>query len=542
MASSAPARSGSRRVAGARTALPALARAARGARTGWRRSLRTRVVVTTLLASAVVVALLASLMLDQVGRGLVDTKTRTSLSEAQSGVAAAQTRLDGLRVVSKQAVDTELGDIVQQLTDRGASGDLYAVVALGTRPDSNAFSSSGATASDVPAALQADLGQGQGPLYAYGPVPDGSGGHADGLVVGSLLRTPAGPDYLLFHLFPLSAEQETLGLVQRTAEVAGLVLVALLALIAGLVARQVVAPVRLAAGTAEKLAAGRLEERLQVRGEDELARLAATFNTMADALQRQIRQLEDLSRVQQRFVSDVSHELRTPLTTVRMAADLLHESRLTFPPDTRRSAELLQAELNRFEELLADLLEISRYDAGAADLEADPVDLVRTVERVIAQTAGLAVRKGSQVVQHAAPGPVVADMDERRIERLLRNLLVNAIEHGEGRPVEVTVAGDAVAVAVLVRDRGVGLREGEAALVFTRFWRADPSRARTTGGTGLGLAIALEDARLHGGRLEAWGRPDCGAAFRLTLPRHAGTDIGVGSPLPLGPPPPGWLS
>ncbi|HEU0103089.1 MAG TPA: MtrAB system histidine kinase MtrB [Mycobacteriales bacterium] len=509
-------------------------RLSRAVRARWRRSLQTRVVVTTLLASAVVVGLLASLLLHQVGSGLIDTKTRTSLSEAQSGAAQAQTRLDNLKSISRQAVDLELADLVQELSDRGAAGSLYSVVAVGTSPDSNAFSSASVEPAAVPGDLRRRLNTGPGPLYAYAPVPDGSGRLVAGLVVGSVLRTPVGLDYHLFHLFPLSAEAQTLGLVQRTAVGAGLVLVGLLALIAGLVARQVVTPVRLAARTAEQLAAGRLEERLEVRGEDELARLATTFNVMAAALQRQIRQLEDLSRVQQRFVSDVSHELRTPLTTVRMAADVLHEARDHFDPDPRRSTELLQAELDRFEELLADLLEISRYDAGATDLEPEPHDLVRLIDRVLDQTAGLAERKGSPVRVHSAtPGPVVAEVDAVRVERVLRNLLVNALEHGEGRPVEVTVAGDDSAVSIVVRDHGVGLQPGDAERVFTRFWRGDPSRARATGGTGLGLAIALEDARLHGGRLEAFGRPGRGAAFRLTLPRQAGALLGTDSPLPL---------
>jgi two-component system sensor histidine kinase MtrB len=289
----------------------------------------------------------------------------------------------------------------------------------------------------------------------------------------------------------------------------------------------------MAAQTAERLAAGRLEERMTVRGEDEIARLASTFNSMAEALQAQIRQLEDLSRVQRRFVSDVTHELRTPLTTVRMAADILYENRHDLAPAAARSAELLQAELNRFEELLAELLEISRYDAGAASLEAEPLDLVALVGRVMDSTQPLADRKGSSLVLHTQ-GPVVAEIDHVRIERVVRNLLVNAVEHGEGRPVEVTVAEGLGAVAVLVRDHGVGLRPGEAGLVFTRFWRGDPSRARTTGGTGLGLAIALEDARLHGGTLQAWGAPGQGTAFRLTLPLVASGPMGD-SPLVLQP-------
>jgi two-component system, OmpR family, sensor histidine kinase MtrB len=256
---------------------------------------------------------------------------------------------------------------------------------------------------------------------------------------------------------------------------------------------------------------------------------------MAEALQSQIRQLEDLSRVQRRFVSDVSHELRTPLTTVRMAADVLWAGRTRFPPgdgdQLARSAELLQDELERFEALLADLLEISRYDAGAAALDASPVDVVALLQRVVAAAQPLADRKGSVLDLSGVPaGPVVVEADTVRLERVLRNLVVNAVEHGEGRPVEVTVAGTEDVVSVLVRDHGVGLQPGQAGMVFTRFWRADPSRARSTGGTGLGLAIALEDVRLHGGWLQAAGHPGEGAAFLVTLPARRGRPPTSGQP------------
>jgi two-component system sensor histidine kinase MtrB len=255
---------------------------------------------------------------------------------------------------------------------------------------------------------------------------------------------------------------------------------------------------------------------------------------MASNLQRQIRQLEDLSRLQRRFVSDVSHELRTPLTTVRMAADVLHEAREGFDPSVERSAEILQAQLDRFESLLADLLEISRYDAGAAVLDAEPTDLVAIAQHVIESMEPLAERRGSELVLVIPRQPCVAEVDGRRIERILRNLVVNAIEHGEGRPVTVRVAGDEDAVAIAVRDRGVGLSSTDVTMVFNRFWRADPARARTTGGTGLGLSIALEDAHLHGGWLQAWGDQGDGCQFRLTLPRRQGTEL-EGSPIPLEP-------
>jgi two-component system sensor histidine kinase MtrB len=255
---------------------------------------------------------------------------------------------------------------------------------------------------------------------------------------------------------------------------------------------------------------------------------------MAASIQQQIAQMENLSRFQQRFVSDVSHELRTPLTTIRMAGDLIHDSRSDFDPAVSRSAELLHNELDRFEALLSDLLEISRFDAGAAVLDIEPTDIRATVARVIESTSTLAERKGVQVNVEQPDEPCEAEIDSRRVERILRNLLVNGIEHGEARPIVVRVAKDDHAVAVSVRDHGIGLRPGEAAMVFNRFWRADPARARTTGGTGLGLAISLEDARLHNGWLQAWGAPGEGSCFRLTLPRLAETTL-ESSPLPLNP-------
>jgi len=272
---------------------------------------------------------------------------------------------------------------------------------------------------------------------------------------------------------------------------------------------------------------------MHVSGEDDIARLAMSFNQMAEALQSQIRQLVELSRVQRRFVSDVSHELRTPLTTVRMAGDVLHDARGSFDPMTARSAELLQKELDRFEHLLADLLEISRFDAGAAVLDLEDANLADVVHRVVSATAPMALQRGVTVTVRDQ-GVFMAEADERRVERIVRNLVVNAIDHADSGGVSIRLSTDGKATALTVRDHGVGLQPGQSAMVFNRFWRADPARARTTGGTGLGLAIALEDARLHGGWLQAWGTPGGGAQFRLTLPRRAGDPL-THSPLPLVP-------
>jgi two-component system sensor histidine kinase MtrB len=505
-------------------------------RQAWRRSLHLRVVFTTLVLSAIVVSVLGYVMLTRVTGGLLDAKTRAAVDEARAGVAETQTKLDAAdRSTSASEL---LYQITQQLAGRAGSPPRYEIVTLASglsldqyRPE---FSSQPSDASAVPTSLRDVVEKVPGQAYTYTSLHSG-GAAVPALAVGAPLTVPGVGAYELYYLFPLTQEQDTLNLVQRAVAIAGLVLVLLLAAIAWLVTRQVVDPVREAARVAERLSAGRLEERMVVVGDDDLARLAAAFNDMAGSLQAQIRQLEDLSRVQRRFVSDVSHELRTPLTTVRMAADVLHEARAEFDPATARSAELLQTQLDRFESLLSDLLEISRYDAGAAVLDAEPVDLREVVRRVVEAAEPLADRKQTELRVDMPAQVCTVEADPRRVERSLRNLLVNAIEHGEGRPVDVHVVCDADAVAVGVRDHGVGLRPGEGALVFNRFWRADPSRARTIGGTGLGLAIALEDARLHGGWLEAWGQPGDGAHFRLTLPTRANEEL-THSPLPLEPP------
>jgi two-component system sensor histidine kinase MtrB len=180
---------------------------------------------------------------------------------------------------------------------------------------------------------------------------------------------------------------------------------------------------------------------MPVKGTDDLAQLAVSMNHMAKQLQQRIRQLEQLSRVQQRFVSDVSHELRTPLTTIRMAADVLYDHAEFLPQAENKSVILLNKELTRFEALLADLLEISRHDAGVAVLDRDLGDLVDLVRMEIESFSELAATSGSELRLHAEQECFV-QMDSRRISRLVRNLLSNAIEHGEGKPIDIYVTGD----------------------------------------------------------------------------------------------------
>lgn len=496
----------------------------------WRRSLQLRVAATTVLVSGVVVLVVGILLVNMITTGVLGAKSKAAHAETKNGLRIAERNLSV--VTDKKAEDLQrtVKAVTTDLASRGTNAGLFSIVmrSEGDPP----FTSGEVSATSIPANLPPLVGRDH-LAEVYGPIRFHDGRTGKGLIVGAPIEGPAG-SFQLFYIFPLQDEERTIALIRRTVLLTGILLVLLVAAIAALVTRQVVRPVRVAAQTAERLAAGRLEERMQVRGKDDLALLASAFNDMAGSLQRQIRKLEEMSRLQRRFTSDVSHELRTPLTTVRMAADVLHASRDGFSPEVSRSAELLQNELDRFEELLADLLEISRYDAQVAVLEAEPTDLRVLVRAAIEATGAIASRQGSVIVTDFPDQPVVAEVDPRRVERILRNLLVNAVEHGECQPIDVRMRGDADAVAITVRDHGVGLRAGEAALVFDRFWRADPSRDRRTGGTGLGLSISLEDARLHGGWLHAWGRPGQGAQFRVTLPVHGG-DVVVSSPLPMEP-------
>jgi two-component system sensor histidine kinase MtrB len=505
----------------------------------WRSSLQLRVIASTMLLGLIVVLMLGTYLYQRIADGLVNDRILTARAEATSQTRVAQARFDSAGRMDAASLTQLAFDVVGQLSSPGADQSREVIL---TRARNNTGPASVPTVlssdvglTSVPArlrlAIAADPSHQQVQIISIG-APDGT--HVPAAIVGSRVTLAAAGQYELYFVFPLEREQQTLAVVGRTFSLGGIVLVLLLGGVAYVVTRIVVDPVRRAALVAERLSSGRLHERMRAHGEDDIARLGKAFNAMADSLQKQIRQLEDLSRVQQRFVSDVSHELRTPLTTIRMAGDLIHESRHDFDPSVARSAELLHNEIDRFESLLADLLEISRFDAGAAALDVEATDLRNTIVRTIDATAALAVRRGSRVEVIPTDGPCVAEIDPRRVERILRNLVANAIEYGEGRPVTIQVGVNEKAVAVSVCDSGVGLRPGEAALVFNRFWRSDPARARTTGGTGLGLAISREDARLHGGWLHAWGEPGVGSCFRLTLPRHTGTPI-ESSPLPLRP-------
>ncbi len=507
----------------------------------WRTSLQLRTVAITVALSTVAVTIISGYMSLSIATNLYDARKQQVLAEARQATASAQQLFDS-SVTQTGTIDLEAANITAQTTIRAATsnpgGTQYAIVRSQGQSSAQIMQSTtnfeGIDTSIISHDLKELVAAGDGSVYAQPVTLTTEAGADPGIVVGGAIEVPTAGQYELYLVYNVRDVQQTLDFVQQTLVIGSLLLVLTIGLVTFFVVRLAIEPVRVAADTAEKLAAGQLEERIPERGEDVIATLARSFNRMADSLQRQITQLADLSRVQQRFVSDVSHELRTPLTTIRLAGDVLYDQRHGFEPATARTAELLHTQVQRFESMLSDLLEMSRFDAGAVQLDTEPTNLVRLVEDSLEAIRPLADQKGTELRLVAPGGYFEADVDARRLRRILQNLLGNAVDHGESRPVVVYIDSDTEAVAIAVRDFGIGMSAEQLQRVFDRFWRADPSRQRTTGGTGLGLAIATEDAHLHGGLIDVWSVEGEGSCFRLTLPRRPGQPL-TGSPLELPP-------
>jgi two-component system sensor histidine kinase MtrB len=503
----------------------------------WRSSLQLRTVAITLLLTGVAILVTGVYMALSISNDLYQSRLDQALRDSSRATTTAQSTLNASDVSSGDAGKNLLNTVLQSVQASTSSRLVAAYRVPGQDTGVLAPPDRGSPAmnSVISPELRQKVQNGGTKQYYQSVALPAAGGNTDpGIVVGSQLTLPSYGKYELYIGYNLRDSENTLLFVQSTLLLAGLALILLIGAITWVIVRFVVEPIRVAARTSERLAAGDLAVRIPEKGEDVFASLARSFNGMADSLQSQINQLATLSQLQQRFVSDVSHELRTPLTTIRLAGDVIYDQREGFAPATARTAELLHTQIERFDRLLSDLLEISRYDAGSVVLDAEPTNLVRLAEECVDELRTLAEQNGSELTLDAPGGYFDVPMDPRRIRRVVRNLIGNAIEHGEGRPVVVTVDSNESAVALAVRDYGIGMSPQDTGHVFDRFWRADPSRKRTLGGTGLGLAISLEDATLHSGWLQVWSAPGAGSCFRLTLPRVIGREI-TASPLPLPP-------
>ncbi|GAA1413655.1 two-component sensor histidine kinase [Glutamicibacter uratoxydans] len=505
-------------------------------RNRWQRYLMYRTVISTLLFTSLALLAAGAFLSNQIASTLFQERFNQIEKESERGLTQARSILESAATTDRASTQALVNSTLATLEGDGATV-IRDFVLMPIAGDENLYVGPMASGSLTPRIIPQDLAErvaAEQGIFWRSIQLNADNEKNPGLIIGTKVLIPPGREYGLYLVYDLSSVQETLAFINRAMTFTGMVLLLVVGFVAWSVARTVVRPVADAAYVSERIAAGDLDRRMKVSGRDEVARLGTAFNHMAASLQEQITALNNLSAMQQRFVSDVSHELRTPLTTVRMAAELIHDARENFDPLTARSAELMYNQIERFQNLLNDLLEVSRFDAGVAVLDRESVDLNVIVGKVIVTATPVADEYGTIIRLNAPTEGCVAEIDPRRVERVIRNLVLNAVEHGEAKPIDVTVAGDETAVAVTVRDYGIGMSEESSKHVFDRFWRADPARARTTGGSGLGLSIAMEDTRLHDGRLEAWGKIGEGSVFRLTLPRTSADTIDS-SPLPLEP-------
>ena len=503
----------------------------------WDSSMSLRTAVIAAAATIIGSLFLAFFLTQQITNGLFQSRFNQVQAEANHALQQTRQVFENAATADEDSTTSLVADTLRQLTtDETAFARDFLLVPLDEDDDLyvGSMSSGGATEQLITDDLAQQVSSGSGIYYQSISLPD-AGSTQPGLAFGTQVVLPPGGYYALYFIYDLSDVQATIDYLMNVLLVAGVGLLVMNIGIALWVTRSVGKPIQQAAQTAEWLSSGDLSVRMDVKRTDEIGSLSESFNKMADNIQDQITQLADLSQIQQRFVSDVSHELRTPLTTVRMASEVLYESRNELDPVLRRSTELMHHQVERFQALLADLLEISRFDAGAAEVSLEKTDLLHLVADVALTAQPLADETDTQLSIIAKGDSFTAEVDSRRIERILRNLVNNAIEHGESQPVDVILEGDDTSVSIVVRDHGMGMTEAHLEHVFDRFWRADPARTRTTGGSGLGLAIAVEDTRLHNGSIDAWGKSSQGSAFRVTLPRISGTVVSGSAPLQLPP-------
>ena len=491
----------------------------------WQSSLVYRVTGTIVALSIILIALLGSALYSRVSAGIFDEKLKLSILDAQSTARNTQIQLSYQRYRDKAALTFVFSEILA-LPPKTYESAAKEIAVFSFEKINKKFRFDGASNRLDPKSIskkfREETRKNKETQWERTKLKYLNGKTESAIVVGHDLIISGVGKYEFYVIFSLAQQERTMALILNYLWLTGIALTLLIGLTTFFVMRRLIAPIQDAARVAEELTRGNLDLRMDIHGEDEIASLGYSFNEMAVSLQQQISRLENLSKLQQRFVSDVSHELRTPLTTIRMASQVIFASRENFEPTVARSAELLISQIERFESLLTDLLEVSRFDAQAAILEIEAVDLVTLVRETIEYVHP----SQDRVIHLNAPNsPVIVDVDPRRIKRIIRNLISNAIDHREDKDIDIRISETENEVAIGVRDYGHGFNYSDKKLLFERFWRADSSRARTTGGTGLGLSIALEDAKLHQGEIEAWGERNKGAHFVLTIPKFAGGSI-----------------
>jgi two-component system, OmpR family, sensor histidine kinase MtrB len=446
--------------------------------------LRRRLTIAFLAVAAAAAGVLGAGSYALVRRARLDDSLRR---------AEAQARVD-LRLAGEIPRPLQQSDVDNLLSGQELEGVHAILVVRG-----QAVPSSEAVAPAIPADLRRRAAAGQ---LGYRRL-DVAGRQV--LMIGA--RLPGSRDEL-YLLYDEEAIAEDLAQLRTVLLVGWLVVVATAGVVGSVLARRTLEPVARASHAARAIAEGLLDTRLPADTKDEFGAWAASFNEMAGALEAKIAALSDAQARERRFTSDVAHELRTPLAALVGAASVLGEHLDRVPADVRQVAGLLIRDVRRLRRLVDDLMEISRFDAGREAARWEPVDLKRLVEAILRA-------RGWEDRVPLAGDPLTVATDRRRVERVVANLVDNALEHG-ARGQSVSVRDDGRDALVEVSDTGPGIAAEHLPHLFERFYKADPSR--TGPGSGLGLAIARENARLVGGDIEVASEPGAGTRFTLRLP------------------------
>lgn len=481
------------------------------------RGLRARLVVGFLVV-ATVSALTTALLTYQEARNAIlqrsqdiavnDLRAQVNSLAPELPVPPSQADLDSLRVQLERSGKSRDWDISVHYSGVRDSGGLRGDVVI---PDDLKAS---VEKRHVPAFQRVD--RSGDPWLLIGMPVRQSDGRASALTVYAQL--------------PLSAEESNVEALVSAAQRGALPVLVLTVVLALLAARGVLRPVRGLRQAAGRIAEGKLDTRLEVKGADEIADLSRTFNDMAARLEESMAELRRLESNSRRFAADVSHELRTPLAAMTAVTDVLDEDADSLDPDTASAVRLISQETGKLARMVEDLMEVSRFDAGAAALHLDEVDVGETIRKT------LQARAWQKRVTAELPADVRAGLDPRRLDVVVANLVGNALHHG-GEPVRVRLhvpEPGADRLLIEISDSGPGIDPEVLPHVFDRFYKADSARARSEG-SGLGLAIAQENVRLHGGSMRAANSPEGGAVFTVDLPlrlREAGepTAEGDGDP------------
>lgn len=467
------------------------------------RGLRARLVVGFLVVAAVSALTTALLTYREARNAILQRSQDMAVNDLREQVNSLAPEL---KVPPTQA---DLDNFRVQLERSGKSRDWDVSVHYRGMPDSDGGGVRlGAT---MPTGLKASVEKRHVP--AFQRIVDGAG--APWLLIGMPVRQSEGEASALtvYAQLPLSAEEANVEALVSAARGGALPVLALAVIPALFAARGVLRPVRGLRQAAGRIAEGKLDTRLEVKGADELADLSRTFNDMAARLEESMAELRRLEANARRFAADVSHELRTPLAAMTAVTDVLDEDADSLDPDTASAVRLISQETGKLARMVEDLMEVSRFDAGAAALHLDEVDVAETIRKT------LQARAWQKRVTADLPEDVRARLDPRRLDVVVANLVGNALHHG-GEPVRVLLHAPepgADRLLIEISDSGPGIDPEVLPHVFDRFYKADSARARSEG-SGLGLAIAMENVRLHGGTMQAANSPDGGAVFTVDLP------------------------